>query len=153
MPVGIVAVPPPPHHGMDGPKEPMARLLFADDKGVVYDHPTLRAAVRSADDLLAPRERPLSLPAGATLAMLPGRRPVGYDPATGAQVVLDEVRVGRRRIVPHAVAAAETCKYGTTARRISSAHSRPAAHNTSQRYGRHRAQLDAISPRGSNAAK
>jgi hypothetical protein len=90
---------------MQRPKEPMARLLFADDRGVVYDHPTLRAAVRSGDELSAPAERPVRLPEGASLAMLPGRLPVGFDPGTGAQVVLDEVRVGRRRIVPHAVAA------------------------------------------------
>ncbi|HSM92079.1 MAG TPA: radical SAM protein [Anaeromyxobacteraceae bacterium] len=83
----------------------MARLLFADDKGVVYDHPTLRAAARSGDDLFEPSERPVRLPEGGTLAMLPGRRPVGIDPGSGALVVLDEVRVGRRRIVPHAVAA------------------------------------------------
>jgi len=83
----------------------MARLLFADDEGVVYDHPTLRAAVRTGDDLVAPSERPIRLPEGATLAMLPGRRPVGIDPGTGGLVVLGEVRVGRRRIVPHAVGA------------------------------------------------
>ena len=83
----------------------MARLLFADDKGVVYDHPTLRAAVRSGDDLLEPSERPIRLPEGSTLAMLPGRRPVGIDPESGELVVLGEVRLGRRTIVPHAVAA------------------------------------------------
>jgi pyruvate-formate lyase-activating enzyme len=37
--------------------------------------------------------------------MLPGRRPVGIDPASGRLVVLREVRVGRRTIVPHAVGA------------------------------------------------
>lgn len=83
----------------------MLRLLFADDRGVVYDHPELRAAVRSGDALLAPPERPIPLPEGATLAMLPGRRPVGIDPATGAPTVLHEVRVGRRRFTPHAVGA------------------------------------------------
>jgi len=84
---------------------PMLRLLFADDRGVVYDHPTLRAAVRSGDAMLAPPERPLALPAGASLAMLPGRRPVGIDPGSGALTVLHEVKVGRRRFVPHAVGA------------------------------------------------
>ncbi len=83
----------------------MLRLLFADDRGVVYDHPVLRAAVRSGDALRAPRERPVALPEGATLAMLPGRRPVGIDPASGALTVLQEARVGRRRFVPHAVGA------------------------------------------------
>ena len=82
----------------------MPRLLYADDRGVVYDHPALRAAVRTGDDLVAPRERPVPLPEGATLTMLPGRRPVGVA-ADGALVVLHEVRVGRRTIVPHAVGA------------------------------------------------
>jgi pyruvate-formate lyase-activating enzyme len=83
----------------------MPRLLFADDRGVVYDHPTLRAAVRSGETLRAPPERPLGMPEGATLAYLPGRRPVGVHPRDGSLVFLDEVRVGRRRIVPHAVGA------------------------------------------------
>ncbi len=82
----------------------MPRLLFADDRGVVYDHPTLRAAVRTGDDVVAPRERPVALPDGATLTMLPGRRPVGIA-ADGSLAVLSEVKVGRRRIVPHAVGA------------------------------------------------
>jgi pyruvate-formate lyase-activating enzyme len=81
------------------------RLLFADDRGRVYDHPELLAAVRSGDDVVPPPERPVPLPEGATLTLLPGRRPVGVDPATGAVVVVPEVKVGRRRIVPHAVGA------------------------------------------------
>jgi len=83
----------------------MPRLLFADDRGTVYDHPTLRAAVRSGDAFLPPRERPIPLPEGATLALLPGRRPVGLAPGSGALTVLHEVTVGRRTFVPHAVGA------------------------------------------------
>ena len=83
----------------------MPKLLFADDGGAVYDHPALLAAVRSGDDLRAPPERPLRAPEGTTLCLLPGRRPVGIDPDTGALVVLHEVKIGRRRIVPHAVGA------------------------------------------------
>jgi pyruvate-formate lyase-activating enzyme len=82
-----------------------SRLLFADDRGVVYDHPGLLAATRSGDDFALPLDRPSALPEGAALCMLPGRRPVGIDPATGAQVVLNEARVGRRTFVPHAVGA------------------------------------------------
>jgi pyruvate-formate lyase-activating enzyme len=81
------------------------RLLFADDRGTVYDHPTLAAAVRSGDDLLLPAERPVAMPTGATLCMLPGRRPVGVDPDTGEIVTLRQARVGRRAFVPHAVGA------------------------------------------------
>ena len=83
----------------------MPRLLFADDRGVVYDHPALRAAVRTGETLLGPPERPVPMPEGARLAFLPGRRPVGVHPRDGSLVVLHEVRVGRRRIVPHAVGA------------------------------------------------
>jgi pyruvate-formate lyase-activating enzyme len=81
------------------------RLLFSDSRGVVYDHPELLAAVRSGDAQFAPNERAAPLPPGARLAMLPGRRPVGIDPASGATIVLQEVKVGRRRFVPNAVAA------------------------------------------------
>jgi pyruvate-formate lyase-activating enzyme len=84
---------------------PMQRLLFADDRGRVYDHPTLLAAVRSGDDVALPGERGAPLPEGAGLALLPGRRPVGIDPASGEAVVLREVKVGRRTLVPNAVGA------------------------------------------------
>lgn len=87
------------------PRTDMPRLLFADERGRVYDHPDLLAAVRSGDDVGAPTGRPVALPEGATLTMLPGRRPVGVHPATGELVTLGEVRIGRRRIVPHAVGA------------------------------------------------
>jgi wyosine [tRNA(Phe)-imidazoG37] synthetase (radical SAM superfamily) len=83
----------------------MPNLLFADEKGVVYDHPELLAAVRSGDDVLRPPERPITLPEGASLAMLPGRRPVGIDPVSGQLTVLNEVKAGRRRFIPHAVGA------------------------------------------------
>jgi len=83
----------------------MHRLLFADDRGKVYDHPTLLAAARSGGDVLLPREQPVALPAGSTLCLLPGRRPVGVDPATGQVAVLRQAKVGRRTFVPQAVAA------------------------------------------------
>jgi pyruvate-formate lyase-activating enzyme len=81
------------------------RLLFADQRGTVYDHPNLLAAVRSGDALLRPAARAIPLPPGGALCRLPGRRPVGIDPGSGALTVLHEVRVGRRRLVPDAVGA------------------------------------------------
>ena len=83
----------------------MYRLLFADERGVVYDHPRLLAAARTGADVVRPAGRPLPLPRGGTLCVLPGRRPVGIDPDTGEQVVLREVRVGRRTFAPVAVGA------------------------------------------------
>ena len=79
----------------------MWKLLFADERGRVYEHPELLAAVRGGLPLEAPR----SLPVHATLAALPGRRPLGVDPARGEMVELSEVRIGRRTVRPSAVAA------------------------------------------------
>jgi molybdenum cofactor biosynthesis enzyme MoaA len=81
------------------------RLLFADAEGRVMDHPELLAAVRSGEELLGPTEAPIPLPAGARLAHLPGRRPVGIDSRTGELTLLREVTVRGRRIIPHAVGA------------------------------------------------
>ena len=83
----------------------MARLLFADERGTVFDHPRLLAAARSGGGVVRPQGRPIPLPAGAGLCVLPGRRPVGLDPETGEPVILEEVRVGRRSLVPAAVGA------------------------------------------------
>jgi wyosine [tRNA(Phe)-imidazoG37] synthetase (radical SAM superfamily) len=90
---------------MNPRKSAMYRLFFADEKGAVYDHPRLQAAARSGGDVVRPTGRPLPMPEGATLCVLPGRRPVGFDPDTGEQVVLKEARVGRRTFAPVAVGA------------------------------------------------
>jgi len=90
---------------MKSRKSAMYRLFFADEKGAVYDHPRLLAAARSGGDVVRPTGRPLPMPEGATLCVLPGRRPVGFDPDTGEQVVLKEARVGRRTFAPVAVGA------------------------------------------------
>jgi pyruvate-formate lyase-activating enzyme len=83
----------------------MTRLLYADARGVVYEHPTLLAAARTGDDVIPAEEAPAPLPDGGALCMLPGRRPIGIDPETGDAVVLRDARVGRRAFVPHAVGA------------------------------------------------
>ena len=79
----------------------MLKLLFADPSGQVYEHPELLALTR---DGLSP-EPAERLPAHATLAALPGRRPLGFDPSSGRVVELSEVRIGRRIVRPSAVAA------------------------------------------------
>jgi wyosine [tRNA(Phe)-imidazoG37] synthetase (radical SAM superfamily) len=81
------------------------RLLFADADGRVMDHPYLLATVRSGEELLGPSEAAIPLPRGATLAHLPGRRPVGVDPSSGDLTLLGDVVVGGHRIEPHAVGA------------------------------------------------
>jgi wyosine [tRNA(Phe)-imidazoG37] synthetase (radical SAM superfamily) len=83
----------------------MPALLVADPTGTVLEHPRLLATVRSGDELLLPPEPPAPLPEGGRLVQLPGRRPVGVDPDTGALVLVSEFQMGRRRFVPDAVGA------------------------------------------------
>jgi wyosine [tRNA(Phe)-imidazoG37] synthetase (radical SAM superfamily) len=82
-----------------------ARLLFSDPDGVVREHPTLWATLRSGEELLPPQDRPIPLPPAGKLVHLPGRVPVGFDPAVGQVRPLREARVGSRTFVPHAVGA------------------------------------------------
>jgi pyruvate-formate lyase-activating enzyme len=79
----------------------MLKLLFADESGQVYEHPELLALTRDG----LPAEPGAPLPPHATLAALPGRRPLGFDPARGRIVELSEMRIGRRTARPNAVAA------------------------------------------------
>ena len=81
------------------------KLLFADPSGKVLEHPTLACTLRSGEELIPPQDRPIPLPPRATLAHLPGRLPVGFDPRTGRFELLGEVTAGGRTFVPHAVGA------------------------------------------------
>src|SRR5438105_10318201 len=86
----------------------MHRLLFADEQGRVFEHPELLALVRddeSPGGASLPRGRARPLPAFAQLAMLPGRRPIGLDPASGRPIELREVKMGRKLMRPLAVGA------------------------------------------------
>lgn len=82
-----------------------AKLLFADPRGQVLEHPHLLATLRSGEELVPPQGRPIPLPPGARLAHLPGRVPVGIDPDTGKLELLDRVKVGGRAFTPQAVGA------------------------------------------------
>lgn len=83
----------------------LPRLLLADRKGTVLEHPYLLATLRSGEELLGPRDRPIPLPAEAQLAHLPGRLPVGIHPETGEYELVRELTIGGRRFVPQAVGA------------------------------------------------
>lgn len=88
---------------------PRVALVFADASGRLYDHPDLEAAVCVVDRPEREREdawRPLpSNGASSNIAALPGRLPVGIDPASGRVEVLESVVVGGKKIRPVAVAA------------------------------------------------
>jgi len=59
-------------------------LVYADQKGQVYDHPELLAVGRSGDSYMEILEEELiPLPDGATLVSLPGCTPIGMDRSSG----------------------------------------------------------------------
>ncbi|ALP36630.1 radical SAM protein [Paenibacillus sp. IHB B 3084] len=64
-------------------------LVYADEKGNVYDHASLYGLARSADMIVEIMEDELiPLPEGATLVSLPNTRPVGMNPESGEMVSL-----------------------------------------------------------------
>lgn len=71
----------------------------------MYEHPELLALVREPAGAALPREMPVELPPHARLATLPGRRPIGLDPASGKNVELREMKIGRRTARVSAVGA------------------------------------------------
>lgn len=86
----------------------MLRLLIADDRGTVFEHPSLLAAVRSGEEVLpaaAVDEKPIGLPPFAKLAYLPGRLPIGIDPESGEPVLVREAELSGRTVRVHAVGA------------------------------------------------
>ncbi|MFL5345447.1 MAG: radical SAM protein [Hyalangium sp.] len=81
------------------------KLLFADSKGRVMEHPSLIATLRSGEELVPPQDRPIPLPSAGRLVHLPGRLPVGLHPETGELELVREMKVGGKTFVPNAVGA------------------------------------------------
>jgi pyruvate-formate lyase-activating enzyme len=71
----------------------------------VYEHPELLAVVREGQGAALPADPASILPEHATLAALPGRRPLGLDPASGRIVEVSEVKLGSRTARVSAVGA------------------------------------------------
>ncbi|MDR0270210.1 radical SAM protein [Paenibacillus sp.] len=64
-------------------------LVYADEKGNVFDHPSLYGLARSGDMIVEILEDELiPLPDGATLVGLPNTRAIGMDPETGEMMPL-----------------------------------------------------------------
>ncbi len=71
--------------------ESLPRLIFADERGRIYDHSHLLALGLSGWDLVLPdRKDFIPLPLGSALYVLPDRHPIGFDPQTERPVVLYE---------------------------------------------------------------
>ncbi|MGN7361063.1 radical SAM protein [Paenibacillus sp. SAF-054] len=66
-------------------------LVYADEKGNVFDHPSLFGLARSGDMIVEILEDELiPLPDGATLVGLPNTRAIGMDPETGEMMPLPD---------------------------------------------------------------
>ncbi len=81
------------------------KLLFADPKGRVMEHPYLLATLRSGEELVPPQDKPIPLPSAGRLVHLPGRLPVGLDPETGELELVREMKMNGKTFVPSAVGA------------------------------------------------
>lgn len=81
------------------------KLLFADPKGRVMEHPYLLATLRSGEELVPPQDKPIPLPSAGKLVHLPGRLPVGLNPKTGELELVREMNVGGKTFIPNAVGA------------------------------------------------
>ena len=76
---------------MSKKKKPTPRLLVADERGDIYDHPELYMLVRRGRELGLPRPDEVTpLPPESELFLLPGRRAVGLSPETGQVEALNE---------------------------------------------------------------
>lgn len=65
-------------------------LLFADTKGKIYSHPFLKMTAASAGAFCLPhKEELMKIPHGATLFYLPGRLPVGFNPVSGHNEIVE----------------------------------------------------------------
>ncbi len=81
-------------------------LLYADDRGRLFEHPFLRMAGFSGYEPFPLEEADLvPVPEFSKMFFLPGCPPVGVDPDTGRYEVMEEARVGRRVGRCYAVAA------------------------------------------------
>ena len=75
---------------MSSPKE-LPFLVVSDVQGHLMPHPTLRLAGRSGNDIVeAMLEDCIPLPPGSDLFSLPSRLPIGFDPASGNLVRVEE---------------------------------------------------------------
>ena len=108
------------------------KLLLADPKGRVVEHPWLLASLRSDESILPPRGRPIPLPTNAKLAHLPGRLPVGIDPNSGEPVLVKEFELDGKRFTPHAVGAVLPPGFSLTAERMTMSRNSPPIAPTTQ---------------------
>lgn len=81
-------------------------LLFADDDGIIYDHPYFRMACFSGEKPVTPKMGDLiPMPEFSKLFYIPKCPPIGLNTLTGKYEIVTDVEINGRRINCNAVAA------------------------------------------------
>ena len=81
-------------------------LVYADDKGNIYDHPDLLLLCRRGEEWALPRpDELMPLPDESEFFLLPGRHAVGLDPETGEAEQLEELAVAAFAAPGHTLTA------------------------------------------------
>src|ERR1035437_2674563 len=98
---------PPVYATVPGMKQKrLPKLLYADAKGNIFDHPVLCMAGMSGTEAVLPEGVELiPLPEDSRLFTIPDTPPVAWDPKRRAFVTVAEVRDGRRSMRVQAVSA------------------------------------------------
>ncbi|MFW5837573.1 MAG: radical SAM protein [Desulfovibrionaceae bacterium] len=87
-------------------KKPSPRLVAANERGEILDHPEFLMLCRRGRELFEPRpDEIMSLPGESELFLLPGRRALGLDPETGEAAVMEETAVAAFVSPGHTLAA------------------------------------------------
>jgi len=87
-------------------KKSLPKLLYADSKGNIFDHPTLSMAGMSASEAVLPEEMELiPLPADSRLFTIPETPPIAWDDSRKRFVPVASVRQGRKELPIQAVSA------------------------------------------------
>jgi len=87
-------------------KKSLPKLLYADAKGNIFDHPTLSMAGMSASAAVLPEEMELiPLPEDSRLFTIPETPPIAWDDSRKRFVPVASVRQGRKEMPIQAVSA------------------------------------------------
>ena len=84
----------------------MPKLLYADERGNIFDHPRLHMAGMNGPEAVLPEDVELiPLPEGSRIFTIPATPPIAWDQGQNRFVTVDSVRQGKRRIPVQAVSA------------------------------------------------
>jgi pyruvate-formate lyase-activating enzyme len=84
----------------------LPRLLYADERGTVFDHPELCMAGMSGTEAVLPeRVELIPLPEGSRIFTIPGTPPLAWDTSRRSFVPVETVRHGRKQVPVQAVSA------------------------------------------------